>query len=176
MRFGFGPAFPSGSVSGATGANMSDLFGTLWSIDLDLGYRFSTNWYLGIYVSGTPWDGQVGGQTKTACDAANGSCSAKDARFGLMGAYHFTPEASADLWLGLGLEYELATVELNSVQTQLSGSAFRTIIGVDWDWFGLFLELPLGVYRTIDVRGTSQSINQTAAHSWPRFGIEFRLY
>lgn len=97
-----------------------DTYGAI-PIWLDVGYRWSEHWMVGVYAMA----GFVLPKTAANADPLSGGCpegfdcSAFGVRLGLQGQYRFTPGGALDPWLGLGVGYE-------SIWSNLDGELFNT--------------------------------------------------
>jgi outer membrane protein W len=71
-------------------------------LTVDVGYRFDSHWYLGLY-------GQYAyvspKEYEETCPAGF-DCSVSDYRLGLAAQYHILPSGRLDPWVGLGFGYE----------------------------------------------------------------------
>jgi hypothetical protein len=181
-RLGYG--LPLGSIDGGTGSDFNKLFSNAIPVWLDAGYRFTPNWYAGLYF--------MYGVGSIASDASNGSgcnnpgvgCSIHDTRFGANVHYHVMPEASLDPWLGAGGGYEWVGFSKSSGNTSggggLSGWEFLNLqAGIDFRAtpafvFGPFVTLTLTQFDTASSdsgqSSGSASINNKALHEWLTIG------
>jgi len=76
-------------------------------------------------------------QDTAICRLPNVGCSARDTKLGVMGRYHFVPDAQVSPWIGYGLGWEWGSfLTRSSSALNLSGDA---------DWSGIeFANVQLG--------------------------------
>jgi len=174
LRLGYG--LPMGDAM--KNAKMSDGVSGMIPIWLDVGYRIDPSLYAGLYA-------QYGIVSVKDCPSGV-DCSANDIRFGVMGAYHISPDASFDPWVGLGIGYETFSMKLSAAgaeaKTSYKGLEFANLqFGGDYKvspdfGIGPFLSFSLGQYSsaTVDIPGLgsqSGSIDQKAMHEWLTIGV-----
>lgn len=173
LRLGYG--LPMGDA--AKDAKLSDMYSGMIPIWLDLGYRIDPSLYAGLYA-------QYGIASVKDCPSGV-SCSGSDIRFGVMGAYHISPEESFDPWVGFGIGYEMAKVKMSAGGQDASATAkgleFANLqVGGDYKvsptmGIGPFLSFSLGQYssQTIDPdpMNVSGSIKDKGMHEWLTIGV-----
>jgi hypothetical protein len=153
---------------------------------LDLGYRTSRNWWLGISA-------QAGlGIYGNACPDKV-KCSWSEVRIGASALYGFSPENSVNPWLGFGVGYEwlrlwglgkLAPETSVSGQRELLGGPQVNILGgvafrlTDSLSIGPYASAAAGMYLTSHFlcRGAAQcesnsSVEEKAVHVWLSAGV-----
>jgi hypothetical protein len=165
IRSGF--SAPLGSVE--SGKQLSRFTGAVVPIQIDVGYRFLPQLYVGLFAQygiALPPNDQ--------CQ----SCSGTVARLGIDAQYYFRPKAFLDPWAGLGVGYEIASI------TQSGAAADNTTIkahgleffelqagldlhAADHIRFGPYVGLSLGQYSSI----TGESSVQTSTHEWLTAGL-----
>jgi outer membrane autotransporter protein len=169
-----GVGFPGGQLLAASTTQMtsgeaSDLFGVLIPVTLELGYRITPHWYVGLY-------GSVGYATATNCSTNGtdaGDCSETDYRFGVDVEYAFRPEQVWQPWVGVGAGWEVT----NQFQTDLSGDEStgslngvelaHVNVGNDWR---ISPRDKLGVYGLV----TFDTYDNGYVHEWYMVGIRWR--
>ena len=112
------------------GGEMSGVASYRVPLALDLGYRSSPPWWVGLRAEAGL--GGFGDECPTAA-----SCHFTDARLMAWVKHHFSPNSSTDPWLGVGLGYEwlsvVAQVALEAVEPSLpfyqAVSAQQTLSG-----------------------------------------------
>jgi opacity protein-like surface antigen len=170
LSVGYG--IPMGSVSASQ--TMSDLFTGALPIQIDLGYRFTPNLYLGAFYQFSI--GFVSSAQEARCTANNWtSCSVGDMQFGLAFVYTFLPYSSFAPYAGLGIGWEIATINYSgpggSLSESVSGFQFaRLIVGGDFRVgsgfrVGPFVNFSLGQF-------SGDTIVNSSIHSWLQFGIK----
>jgi hypothetical protein len=175
LRSGF--SVPFGKVDGAATASISDAFSGFIPLSVDLGWRFTPDFYAGLtgsYAFGLPKD----------CPS-NLSCSGHDVALGIDLRYHLRPDESFDPWLGIGAGYEWFTIGVsqgaNSASATAQGFEFvHAQLGADVSvspnvaW-GPFIQLTLGQYRHESASSggstTSADVTNTALHEFLTFGV-----
>ena len=189
LRAGY--AIPLGdAVGGANGAqstSLSNAFSGMIPIWVDAGYRFNPNMMVGAFFQyGIASIATGNGSLGQACSGSGVSCSGSDLMFGAQFHYHLMPDQTIDPWAGIGVGYEIASVNLSSggqsAGTSFSGLQFVNLqVGGDYKIMpnlgvGPFVMFSLGEYSGCSYSGgaaggTSCSIASTAMHEWLTFGI-----
>ncbi len=82
-----------GDISNAPGNRIQDLEGAGGAIGLNLGYRASPHFEVGVYGQGGFYNSQIS------------STAVRDFTGGVQANYHFTPYRGMDPWVGLGTGY-----------------------------------------------------------------------
>lgn len=197
LRAGY--SLPLGSLAGSDrGENpkMSDVYSGAVPLQVDLGYFFNSNVYLGAYFQYAP--------VFLAEDCASGaSCSANQMRFGINASYHFRAGEKFMPWLGLGIGYEMLNTKVSasangmesSIGVGARGIEFASVQGgADYrvnDTFsiGPYVSLAAGVYQTattsletknVPILGdisesASESIDNKAVHAWLSGGVRMQF-
>ena len=185
-----------GAVANGTDQNVSDFVSGQWPLWLDLGYRFTPNWYLGGFFQ--YGFGVVNEDEQAVCRNANVNCSASDVRLGVMGRYQFAVGGPVLPWLGLGVGYEwgsfslrgpILTVDTASEQSR-SGFEFANFqAGADYYLaprvtVAPFISVSVGQYQSVSTTttiGTTTTITTTteedlakkSLHEWILIGLRF---
>jgi hypothetical protein len=150
---------------------------------VDLGYRLSSNFYLGGFV-------QYGiGFAPNTC-GSDLRCSINDLRFGINAHFHFLPAAFFDPWVGLGVGYEILNQSISgnivgtpvNASTNPSGFEFVNVqLGGDFKiasnfYLGPFMAFTVGQFSRGSVSaGGSGSValdlTNKAIHDWLIAGV-----
>jgi hypothetical protein len=93
LRVSAGYSQGVGSLDSGDGQTVQDVAGVGGGIDLGIGFRASTHFYLGAYATGALY-------SAVAPDASVSSVAG-----GLESTWHFRPYRSLDPWISLGLGY-----------------------------------------------------------------------
>lgn len=184
LRVGYGiPAGKEGAVPGTANANLSDDVSGIIPIQLDGGYRFNPNLYLGLSFQYAP--GLVNSSGNNSTCGSGVSCSASDLRLGLNVNYHFATGLPFDPWVGFGVGYEWLMLSASaggiSADATASGFEFADIqlggdVAINPSFVvGPFFAVSIGQYRSISVSGNGmsmdQDLNPTSIHEWFMFGV-----
>ncbi len=182
LSVGYG--IPMGTASGASDANAARSFSDVYSgavpLQVDLGWRFSPNIYLGGFFE------YAFAFIASAENCNNGvTCSGGDMQFGIDFVYTFAPRATFAPYVGVGLGYEIASLSGSangqSLTFTYSGFEFaRIIVGGDFRLgssfrLGPFVNFSLAEFSNFSTSGTSSSsvsIPSKALHEWLQFGIK----
>ena len=166
-----------------TGSSLSDGVSGQIPLWVDVGYRFTPNFYVGgFFQYGFAF---IPNNAETGCGQGGVSCSGHDVMFGVNAHYHVMPDAPFDPWIGLGFGYETLTFNLSqagqSADVSASGWQFVNFqVGGDYHvtpsfGVGPFVALSLGQYSSVSVSGggssTSNDIANKAMHEWLTFGL-----
>src|SRR5207237_1358248 len=115
LRLGYAiPMGKAGAGAGAMAPDLKDEVKSMIPIQVDVGYRFNPNIYLGGSVQ---YAFAQLNTDKKECDG----CSAKDLTFGVNVAYHISPDASFDPWVGAGVGYETTKLSLGGIDASVKG-------------------------------------------------------
>lgn len=197
LRAGY--SLPLGSaVASERGENpkMSDAYSGAIPLQVDLGYFFNSNVYLGAHFQYAP-------VLLTEDCRSEVSCSASQMRFGINASYHFRAGEKFMPWLGLGIGYEMLNMKISAsegdiettIGTGARGIEFASVqAGADYrvnDTFsiGPYLSLAAGVYQTatssietknVPILGDisesdSESIDNKAVHAWMSGGVRMQF-
>jgi opacity protein-like surface antigen len=181
-----------GAVANGTDENLSDFVSGQWPLWLDVGYRFTPNWYFGgLFQYGF---GTVNEDQQSGCRNANVNCSASDVRAGVMGRYQFAVAGPVLPWLGLGVGYEWGTFsfrqsvvgETNTDWTR-SGFEFANLqAGADYYLaprvtVAPFLSVSIGQYQNVSTTTTigmttsttDDDLAKKSLHEWIMIGVRF---
>lgn len=196
LRAGYGAPFGKfGSMDGTSGGDVSDLVSRVIPLQVDAGYFFNSNLYLGASF-------QYGlGSLKEDCPEG-ASCSARQLRFGVNLAYHFNPSPTLQPWVGLGVGYEALDLSISASEGSVSGKATTSIRGFEFASFqggldyrvnktvsvGPFVTLTAGQYATVkstiefdDDGGLfedteeSDDIEEKEFHAWLQGGVRLQV-
>ncbi|WP_426755929.1 outer membrane beta-barrel protein [Myxococcus sp. Y35] len=180
LRAGYG--LPLGQLAAET--DMGDLVSGAIPLQVDAGYFFNANFYLGAYFQYAP--------VFTADDCMSGtSCSGSQMRFGVNASYHFREGEKLRPWLGLGIGYEMLSVKVSaddsSITTGYRGIELASVQGgadyrlTDAFSIGPYLSLAAGIYQTGTIKfenapifgdaEESIDIEDTAVHAWLSGGV-----
>ncbi|AKQ70299.1 hypothetical protein A176_007211 [Myxococcus hansupus] len=197
-----GYALPLGDSTGTrSGDNfkMSDAYKGAIPLQVDVGYFFNSNVYLGAYFQYAP----VLLPDNAACSETGVSCSSDQMRFGINASYHFRAGEKFMPWLGLGIGYEMINTKVSAREGDIEsiigvgarGIEFASIqAGADYrinDTFsiGPYVSLAAGVYQTatssiemknVPILGdasesSSESIDNKAVHAWLSGGLRMQV-
>jgi len=150
-----------------SGDELSDVFGVLFPVTLDIGYRLTPHWYVGGYFSaglGTP---------SSLCEAnSTTTCDQNDIRWGFDVKYLGAPYAFLGPWVGAGAGWEIANNANSDNATSANGPEFFHLrAGLD---FRLAKHLYVGPESmfTLAVFTNHLTGGVTAAlHDWLTFGV-----
>ncbi len=196
-----GYATPLGSAAGSRSgdnAPMSDAYKGAIPLQVDLGYFFNSNVYLGAYFQYAP----VFLPDSALCEG-EASCASSQMRFGLNASYHFRAGEKLMPWLGLGIGYEVINTKISAREGDMEsiigvgarGIEFASVqAGADYrinDTFsiGPYVSLAAGVYQTatssIELKNvpiigdasesSSESIDNKAVHAWLSGGLRMQI-
>lgn len=163
-RLGYG--FTTGEV--VAGADLADGVKALIPVQVELNYKLMKNLALGGYFSYA--FGMLGDAESDFCDLNGIDCSASGMRLGIQAIYDFSPGASFDPWVGLGIGYEWLNLSEGALDMTLTGWEFATLqVGADWEiskGFGVgpFLSWGFGQYSSMDLGGLSADITDKGTH------------
>jgi outer membrane protein len=162
------------------GEKLSSDLGGMIPLWLDVGYRFSHNWYLGGFFS---YGFGFVPSNKPECSAPT-SCSGNVLRLGINFHYHLNPMRAWDPWIGLGAAYEIFNFDAirggQSSSPSFTGFEFGNAqLGVDYRVssqfvVGPFVAFTVGQYSTVRGSGAASSnldITSKAIHEWLMFGV-----
>lgn len=160
-RLGFGLPFgklAAGDDPEASSLELSELVSGGFPAQLDVGYFIDSRLYVGgFFQYGLMMFGQ---ECPSIAD-----CSASQLRFGLNAAYSFKPEGKLNPWMGLGIGYEMLSVNVSStfegvtfkVGQSLRGFEFANLQGgVDFRigkslWVGPYANFTVGQYSNLSL-------------------------
>jgi len=178
-----GYALPMGSAGdiGNGDLKFSDLYSGALPFQVDLGWRFSPNIYLGGFFQYA-----IAFINNSAQGCTNGvSCTGYDMQFGIDFVYTFAPRATFAPYVGLGVGWEVASATGSGNGQTLtftySGFQFaRFIVGGDFRLgsafrVGPFVDFSLGEFGNFSASGAqsvSPAITTKALHEWLQFGIK----
>jgi outer membrane protein W len=198
-----GGAIPFGNSDAED--TMSNAQRAMLPVWFDAGYRFNRHIYLAVfYQYGVTFPASNSCGTGPATQAqlptldpaviqSNGqtTCDGRDQRFGLELHYHFTPKEFVDPWIGLGLGYEVSTLDYSTGASasassfQASGPMVDLQLGLDLRFsklipFGPFIDLSLSEFGTesyYDANGASTGpvTFNTSVHGWATFGLRVQF-
>lgn len=162
--------------------SLGDMLGPQFPIQIDVLYRFTPEWAVGLY--GSYGRVELADNVKEACDRFGMSCSANVRRLGLEGSYVFThPTRPVVPWVGLGFGLEWLETEVAAVGG--GDTVTSTATGFEWLDFQLGWDFQpggrfaLGVYgnvcagRYLSVEG--EKIDSQSNHVWLGFGLRGRF-
>jgi hypothetical protein len=198
-----GAAAPFGNADSTT--SMSAFQRAMVPVWFDVGYRFNRTFYLAaFYQYGVtfPASNGCGADPNNAVSARAGdpglivpgqqsTCDGRDQRFGLELHIHLLPKALVDPWIGIGLGYEVSTLDYSTgasastTSFQASGPAADLQLGLDLRFskrvpFGPFIDLSASQFVTenyYDANGSAQgpvTFNSTL-HGWATFGLRMQF-
>jgi len=193
LRAGYGIAMGRIARSGdGEGTRLGDLVSGAIPLQVDAGYFFNANIYLGAYFQYAP--------VFLADDCpSRTTCSGSQLRFGANVSYHFRASEKLRPWLGLGIGYELLDTQVSTTlgtTESAIGMGYRGIEfasvqgGADYRIndtlsIGPYVSMTAGVYQTgiarfenVPILGngeTSVDIEDTAVHAWLSGGLRMQL-
>lgn len=180
-RLGYG--LPLGQA--AEDIDLGDLVKGQIPIQLDLGYRATPALTVGgffAYGFGFAGDDTLG--MGDVCDLDGVDCSTRVYRVGVQVDYRFA-RPSATPWVGLGVGYEWASLEVEGPggEVKLSVKGFELLNlqgGVEWKVarnlsVGPFAMLSIGRYSSAEVDGADEDIDDKAFHEWLQVGVRGRF-
>jgi hypothetical protein len=177
LSVGYG--LPMGNVSGSQ--KLSDLYSGALPLQVDIGWRFTPNLYLGAFFQYS--FAFIASSQSTAC-TTNGwtSCSGGDMQFGVDFVYTFMPYAKFAPYVGLGLGWEIASLSYTagsqSVSESVSGFQFaRIIVGGDFRVgsafrVGPFVNFSLGQFSSLSSPNPNATLGDKTIHEWLQFGVK----
>ncbi len=197
IPFGDAQQFTSGSAQtlGTNGntTSMASFQRGMLPIWFDLGYRFNRNVYLGLFYQFAPTFPPSGNCAVSPGTSASGqtTCDGFEHRFGIDLQYHILPKELVDPWIGLGLGYELAQLNLSqgaggdTGSFQAGGPQADLQLGADLRFahavpFGPFIDVSLAELGTENdyaanghgPNGGSSAVSfNTKLHGWVTLGI-----
>jgi hypothetical protein len=193
FRTGYG--IPMGDVgaieSGSDTAVLSDGIRGMIPLVFELGYRLNPHFYLGGSLQ--YGFGFVNEEKSPECDDGDQDCSINDIAFGLMGRYHVSPGAPFDFWAGLGVGYEILSINASSTEggqkveanADLEGFQFMVLeLGGNLAAsptlsVGPFASFSMGSYSSWSANlstgsrrmSTTGDIARTSMHQWLTMGL-----
>ncbi|MCK8497404.1 outer membrane beta-barrel protein [Myxococcus fulvus] len=204
LRAGF--AVPYGDLAGnpsgeGDGAPVGDLVSSVIPLELNAGYFFNKNFYLGAFfqygLGSLNTDTEDGEEDPCSVDGV--SCSATQLRFGVNAAYHFDATPMVDPWVGVGIGYEILNSKVSaealgqeiSAKTSVKGFEFISAQGgVDFRIspkfsVGPYITATVGQYSSASIslsgdgeeEEQSQDLEEKAIHGWINGGVraQFRF-
>jgi outer membrane protein W len=159
-----GWAVPFGAVEKG-GGNLADAVEGQVPIWLDLGYRITPALHAAAVV-------QYGLGRVTHCPSGQ-SCLAQDGRFGLTLDYHFLPSLRFDPYAGVGMAFDVLSLDLGSRTTTYRGFEWLNVqVGADWPMsktlrLGPVMSYGLGQF----LWRNGSSIDSTDVHHWVTFAV-----
>jgi hypothetical protein len=184
LRVGY--SIPLGAFRGAGAYAISDAIGAQVPFTLDVGYRFRSPWYVGVFGSVAP--GSAGDELRETCAAMG--CTVIGYRFGGLAIAYLNREGKASPWVGVGAGGEVSTIDVSDPR----GNVASTVRGVDFIHalfgfdikphrafgFGPFLQLASGIYtdrRVSTPRYTAdEGMEEWAVHAWFTAGMRAVLW
>ena len=179
-----GYSIPLGSLTGAQNAALRNTVSGRLPFGLDVGYRISPSFYIGGSFQYAALF--VASNATTGCGQGEVSCSGHDLQLGILAAYHPVQAGALDPWVGLGIGYESAEVDVTqgsmSASARVTGFQFLNLLaGADYKLdsnFGIgpLVSLSLGEYSNQQAcaaggQCVSTSISNSALHEWLTFGV-----
>lgn len=178
-------SIPLGSLTGAENDALSNTVSGRLPFGIDVGYRINRALYVGGFLQYAALF--VANNSTTGCGQNGVSCSGSDFQLGIQAAYHPLQTGALDPWLGLGVGYEMANVDITkgstSASAQVTGFQFLNLMAgaeykVDKNFgVGPLVSLSLGEYSNQKVceaggQCVSTSISNSALHEWLTFGVQ----
>lgn len=174
---------PIGGLQTQAALELSTLFDSEVPFSLEVGWRFDPHWLVGAYggVAGAA----IGSTFAAPCSVAN--CAARAYRVGLLTKVYLVPDGLLDPWLGVGLGYDVAQLDIEArdaaIATTLRGFEGPTLCaGVDvrlsrYLGLGPFLALAPGEYTHRSVETDHYSFDlpilQSEWHAWLSAGLRW---
>ncbi len=179
LALSIGYAVPMGSIDGS--AKVSDFFSGGLPLQVDIGWRFTPNLYLGAFFEYS--FAFLNSTVSSGCSATPGvSCSGSNIQFGVDFVYTFMPYAKFAPYVGLGVGWEFASLSASasnvSQSLTLSGFQFaRIIVGGDFRVgsafrVGPFVNFSLGQYGSVSSTGLNLTLGDKTLHEWFQFGVK----
>jgi opacity protein-like surface antigen len=181
LALSIGYAIPMGNIDNT--AKVSDFFSGGLPLQVDIGWRFTPNLYLGAFFEYS--FAFLSSNVSATCSAAPGvSCSGGNIQFGVDFVYTFMPFAKFAPYVGLGVGWEIATFSVSSSTSSqsssltLSGFQFaRFIVGGDFRVgsafrVGPFVNFSLGQYSSVSSTGFAVTLGEKSLHEWLQFGVK----
>ncbi len=159
-----GWAVPLGALE-RHGLDLNDAVDGQIPIWIDLGYRFTPNLHAAAVVQ---W-----GYARVAHCPSGESCFAQDGRAGLTLDYHFMPSLRMDPYAGIGMAFEVLSMDLGPRTTTYRGIEWLNLqAGADWPTsralrLGPFVSYGLGQF----LWRNGSSVDSTDVHHWIQFGV-----
>ncbi|WP_342375427.1 porin family protein [Myxococcus stipitatus] len=192
LRAGLGIPFGkfTSAESNTTSNKVSDSFSAAIPLQVEAGYFFNPNIYVGAYF-------QYGILSLKDDCPDQVDCSASQLRFGANVAYHFQATPKIDPWVGLGIGYEIAsqttsaTVGNTDIEATASVKGLEFISGQGGVDFritpsfsvGPYVTYTLGQYSSVTISGEgggsssdeTEDIEEKAMHSWLYGGVRMQM-
>lgn len=180
LRLGY--SRPIGAFRFTDNHSISDGISGAVPVIIDVGFRFQSSWYLGVFGGIVP--GMVGDQLQGAC--ASASCGVLGFRFGGLAITYSNNDKNLSPWLGVGAGGEVSTIYVSDVASTVRGFDFLDVlVGVDYRparklGVGPFFELASGVYthrRVSTPRYTADEVmEEWIPHAWFTVGARAVLW
>lgn len=173
-----------GKLADVRDGDMSGFIDEIHPVWVDLGYRISEHFFVGIY--GQLGFGTTGPELAGPCGSMSGlDCGVYSHRLGIETQVHLVPNGTFDPWIGYGLGFEWFSTYIvdgsNENTFTASGFEFGNFqLGLDFRlvdhfFFGPVLSGSVGQYSSIErcITGscTDESIADKALHGWIVLGI-----
>jgi len=179
IALSLGYAIPMGSIDNT--AKLSDTFSGGLPLQVDIGWRFTPNLYLGAFFQYS--FAFLSSATSSLCSASPGvSCSGSNIQFGVDFVYTFMPFATFAPYVGLGVGWEFASLTASasgaSQSLTVSGPQFaRIIVGGDFRVgsalrVGPFVNFSLGQYSSLSSPIAGATLGDKTLHEWLQFGVK----
>lgn len=159
-----GWAIPLGSLEGH-GVHVNDAIDGQVPLWLDVGYRVMPSLHAAATVQ---W-----GYAAVAHCPAGQSCFAQDARVGFALDYHFMPSLRMDPYAGIGMAFEVLSMDLGSRTSTYRGFEWLNVqAGADWP---VSNALRLGPYASYGLGQflwrNGSSVDSQDLHHWIQLGV-----
>jgi hypothetical protein len=179
LRTGY--ALPAGSADG--GEDMSDFFAGQLPFLLEIGAKSSDAIFVGGYLGFGL--GSVAGKADRQCSTLGLSCSTTSFRGGFEILGYFAPGQELDPWIGYGIGFESASVNLSGpggdASVSMSGPEWAHLMaGFDYRFdrrfgLGFLVDLSFAEYTRIQVEGPgtngSGEVGNKTIHEWVTLGV-----
>lgn len=182
LRSGY--SIPFGDIAGGNPSHaLSDGVSGMVPIWIDAGYKLNPNMYIGAnFQYGIAF---VNTDKFGECKMSGISCSANDVMFGVDFHYHLMPDQTIDPWAGIGIGYEILSVNESIMGQSFGGNdnGFQFVnlqLGADYKampnlGIGPFLMFSLGQFSSCSASGPNVSgdckIDNQAMHEWLTIGL-----
>jgi hypothetical protein len=147
-------------------------------ISVDMGWFFTPHLYAGVSIS--YGIGLGAARLNATCGEPDIDCSAQMYRFGALAHYHFSPEATWDPWVGVGLGYEVVQLTASSQVDNSSPDSSPALQGLDLSLEAGLDFKPLryvGIGPYVEVAGGPYvaGVSGFDIHGWAVIGARFRM-
>ncbi len=184
-------ATPIGRLEGGSSAradgtlrpnDLARIFGPQGMLGFEVGAKVQDHIFVGGYLAGS--FGGSGTDFSSLCNQSDVSCLSSVFRLGFAFKYHILPASFVNPWLGVGLGYEGASLNLKGpggdVSVTASGVEMPLSLGADIRLskhlgIGPKVDFTVAQYQRGEIRGSAVAtqrgeLDEKAVHSWLTFG------